>query len=669
MGWAAMVLAILAGGALGVRTISSFDIGYHLAYGDAFFRTGRLVDSSPELYTLPGRSLRGLELPPGAWIDADGRFRFPNANWLSQIVFSLVHRAGAMPGLSVLQAVVVLSILLILAGTMLRAGLSAGVAGAGVLLISLTAQERFVLRPELLGYLILAGELALLTPLWWESRSLTWRRLAVLVVLQCLLVNLHSYWMLGLALTLAVLAGRVVDATSGKPALPALRRVGVLLGLQAAVTFLNPWTWRIAALPIQTLVFFQRHRISGGDIHAGRHPWSVIGEFFRPLSPAFGEAYATWAFLAVLALTAGGILSAILRRRWTMVFLLVGVMGVSLTMRRNIAPGAMLLVPVALAGLAKALPGRLSRLGMNFLASTAVGLSAAGLLGFVVTNRFYVAQRRVDRFGLGVSRINAPVEAAAWVSEHRPAGRLWCDYDASSNLYYFTQPNPPVPILTNTWAYPPAVLQEVQEVTRGARPFPETIRRYGVEAVALRICRFTAEARNSVPLALRLSASPDWSLVHLGAIHAVFVRNRGPNAALARRSAITPGNFDVAGYVDRLARMDPESAYAIYQGGKTLSFLGWNGPAILVLTEAIRRDPSDVYAWYEMGICHARLSAQYRSPGHYIEAETCFRQCLERKPDFTPAREQLLHLREWLLPRLRETPHENNPLLPGRPEE
>ncbi|MCH7708917.1 MAG: hypothetical protein IH884_10530, partial [Myxococcales bacterium] len=39
--------------ALGTRTLTSVDLGYHLAYGEQLLTTGRLVDHNPYLYTLP----------------------------------------------------------------------------------------------------------------------------------------------------------------------------------------------------------------------------------------------------------------------------------------------------------------------------------------------------------------------------------------------------------------------------------------------------------------------------------------------------------------------------------------------------------------------------------------------------------------------------------------
>ena len=671
----AMLIAIASGTMLGVRTISSFDIGYHLSYGDQFLQTFRPVDGSSEVYTLQDSPPPGdTELPPACWWDAEGRFRFPNANWGSQIIFSLVHRLGGMVALSIFQACVVLGIFIISAVTMRRGGLEWGWIAAAVLLIAMTGYERFILRPELLAYLVLAVQLCLLAPLALRGKPLSWRAVIALAMLQLLLVNLHSYWMLGLALTAGVLgeellrmgwnlAKRTASKNAPLPRGREVRLMAILLAAQVGLCFVNPWTWRLAALPFQTLLFFGRHQITTVGLQSGGHAWSIIGEFFPSLDSGFRGLVATYAYYVVLALGAVGIVAAAIRRKWASLFLVAGFLGVSFSMRRNIAPGAILIVPLALAVVVssgKALPGRdrLSRSIFSLSLPCAVAILSVALGWLVATNRFYFYEHRADRFGLGVSKLNVPTEAGRWLSEHNPRGRLWTDYDASSNLYYLTRPHPNIPILTNTWAYPPAVMAEVLDYTRGVRPFSEAVEKYGIEAVAIRVNRMTAEPDrrypNRIPLALALSADPHWSLVHLDALHAIFLRNAGPNAAAARQFAISPETLDLELHAAALRRLDPLPEYALYQGGKTLSLLGWNDRAIPLFRAAIEEYPSYKEPWYDMGVCYARMGMQYRSRDHYIEARNCFLRCLEIEPTFTPAQQYLRHVNE-VLKRLRKT--------------
>ncbi len=62
---------------LGIRTLTSVDLGYHLAYGDQLLRTGKIADHDGSIYTLPAEGLpagRRPEPGPGCWYDSEGRY-------------------------------------------------------------------------------------------------------------------------------------------------------------------------------------------------------------------------------------------------------------------------------------------------------------------------------------------------------------------------------------------------------------------------------------------------------------------------------------------------------------------------------------------------------------------------------------------------------------------
>ena len=711
---------------LGVRPLSSNDLGYHLAYGDTFLDTGRLVDTNPFLYTLPGSAgespgQQANAAPasrpdpgPGCWYDADGRYRFPNANWLSQVIQSLVHRAAGIGGLWALQAALAGGVFLLMALAMRRMGVPWAWTAAGLTLAGLVSYQRLDLRPELFGYLVLAAEALLLLP---RSRAANGKpaipvwRLVVATLLQLLLVNLHSYFLLGLALTGAVwmesllrmvwrraqsracaktqahngtkpkressggTEARTRAVTQASEQTPSSGRSGfvrlsILLVLQVGASFANPWGWRLAALPVQTLLFLRENQI-GPPVHSlAGHPWSLIGEFLQPLAPeAFVGAKATYAYLVLLGLAAVGGLACLLRRRWAWAMVIAGMAAVSLTMRRNIAPAAFLIVPVALAALCEAAAPLWARLPLRARRIAGTSLAAAVLLvstAFLVTvanNRFYVSELLATRFGCGISRLNVPLGPARWLTEHNPQGRLWADYNGSSNVHYFTRPHPPVPIVTNTWAYPPDVMREVLDYDANRRDFAEAVRRYGIEAVALQVDAASA------PLAHALATDKAWRLVYLEPAFVIFLRADGPNEELARRSEVSKGSLDVVRFQASAAALDPVPAHALYVAGNTLYVLGWDDAAVSVLRQAVAEEPSHAEAWVRMGICLARRGqrelvamiehqnarryaearqAEARGRKDWLEARDCFRRALTARPDSAEARLAAGNIRQQL---------------------
>jgi hypothetical protein len=571
----------------------------------------------------------------------------------------MVHRSAGLKGLSILLGVLVAGIFGLGVLTMRQLGLGWQWIAAGLLMAAMVAYERFLLRPEVFGYVVLMGQLCLL------SRGQMGRRaIAGLVVLQLLLVNLHSYFVLGLGLTGAMAVGQVLrwllrarGQRRSEEAQQARRQaasLAVALAAQMAVCFVNPWGGRLAAMPFQTLAFMRRHAIAGGDYDAVRHPWSVIGEFFRPFAlGVFEQSKASYGYLVLLALAGAGMLAGAMRGHYGAVLIVAGMAAASLNMRRNIAPAALVIAPLALSACRDVLQPfqrRLDvRLRRGLLLGTAAALVTAGGYGVfsVITQRFYRNERRAVRFGLGVARTVVPVGAADWISAHAAQGRLWTDYNSSSNVMYFTRPHRDVPVLTNTWAYPPGVMQRVLDYSRGKRAFGSAEDAGGYSIVVLRM------DRTSIPLGRALERDGEWALVYLDAFHVVFVRADGANAELARSSRITPRTLDLAAYKARLRQMDPVPSYSTYLGAFTLAHLGWDTQAVEVMDEVIACWPDDPYlhrVWNMKGTCLARRGTlrMLRKPDpdmrgklDWAAARNCFLMSLQLRGDYEPAGKNL----------------------------
>lgn len=666
------VAALLAAGAfallLSVRNLTGHDLGYHLAYGDAFWAEGRIVDSTDFLYVTEKLG-DDRQAGPGCWVDDQGRYRFANANWLTQVIFSAVHAGLGQAGLVLLQGALILGIFG--AATMVALRLRAGAIALATLwvLIGLTAQARFTLRPEVLGFAMLAGQLWLLWPLLaglQGPRALPAWRMAALIALQVLFVNLHSYFLLGLALTGAVgvdlglrwLWRRHIRRAHVPGRLTrSLRRVGIVLGAQMAASLANPWTWRLAILPIQTVFFLRRNRISGatGDIRG--HPWAFIGEFYGPFASALSGSKGTIGLVLCLVLAAIAAAMAVRRRRWATLLILAGMTAVAMSMRRNIAPYAIVTAPLSVAILARQLrrPGpRFQRIAQwTVIAIGALIIPVAAYLAWsVATSHYWFTERRAIRFAASTSRVTLPVDAGRWLAEHKPAGRLWTDYTSSSNFHYFSKQRYQVPVLTNTWAYPPDAMRLVLNVSLGREEMEKIFSRYGVEVVGLRADMMSAvpARRGLVPLLARLVASDDWALVHVDALHVIFLHRSGPNAALAIKHRIDRATFDAEAHADRVQRMDSVPEYALYAGGTTLMRLNMPAAAEVLYRRCLEWNDRYVEAWNMLGLSLVTQGTPRGPAGRPMltEAMNCFRRALGLDPDNTTARRNLQLVRRQL---------------------
>ena len=599
---AAFALAVL----LGVRNMGDYDIGYHLAYGEHFLQTGRIVQTNQFIYTHfnPAILADPANLGPGnTYEPATNSYHFVNANWLSQVVMALVYRVGGVNGLIVFQAALVAGMFALLLAVMRQAGVGWAAAAAAMLLAAMVSYKRFNLRPELLGYVILLAQWLLLS-----RRQFALRHAAGVILLQTVLVNMHSYFLPSIALGGAMLAdcllrmawARRVTRTPIEPERKMQAKwLGVAVAGMAVACLVNPWTWRGAIFPIQTLAYLNAHHIIGQEATTGtHHPWAAISELLSPFAPRFAGMVSTQAYFVMLALAGVAAAVGLLRRRWGLLLAMGGMLLLSLSAQRNMALSAVIVIPCAAAigqeawrWLADRLAQRRGRdplpvkpLWAAWAAAVAsVALLAAGVVlsAWTVTNGLYFHDGLSWRFATGWARTTVPVSAADWISRNNPSGRVFTDEPSCSNLMFLTQPHRDVPLLTNTWAFPPYVKEMMTNLDMGKLDFDSQIARWQVQTVVL------YDSSVSGPLIRHLADSKDWAVVDLDVAHVTFVRRNGPNATLALVSEIRPDSRKVDLFAAKAASADAVPAFALHKAASILGRLGWDGPSLALCERCV----------------------------------------------------------------------------------
>lgn len=649
LGAAALVAAFGLVAAMSWRTITSVDLGYHLAYGDEFLDRGRLVDSSLFIYTdvRPKGIGGGLDFAAGGWYEPQtGRYRFTGPSYASEIVMSQVYRWGGATGLCVLRAVLLLGTFAAAALVMRRLDVGAAWMAAGIVLIAMTAYPRFLLRPELFAYLLLAVQLRLLL-----SRRVGLAVAGALVLVQLVSVQFHSYWVFGVAFSACFFVDAAARATwtkavrRGRPVGDLIRRtkwLGGIVAAQIAVAFANPWTWRIPALPIQMILYMRRHNITAGPETTSGHPWARVAELYPAFSSVFAHRYATYAFAVVLAVALVGAIACVWKRRWAWLLLLV-VMGLAaLNIRRNIAPGAIFMVPVAMGAIALAGRGQRRRGGVRRYTSSVVAVAVVAAAVWwtvsVVGNRFYYNQRDGARFGAGLSRAVLPIDIAEHLRDLPDDVRVFAPFNSSSSLLYFSRSDGnyrDMPLLTNGWAFPPRTLNRVERICYGREPLEPFAKKYNV-GIVVAPCLPAAGT-----LARKLLRDRRWTPVHMGLRDVLFVR---------RAWAGQLGDWPDAGDVIALARqVDPRRpAYTLNVAANSLANLGLWNQAVAVARECVERaDPGYHEGWNVLGRSLATRGREKRLLGDptcmsdFREARECFRTALRLRPHYPAARGNL----------------------------
>ena len=325
------------------------------------------------------------------------------------------------------------------------------------------------------------------------------------------------------------------------------------------------------------------------------HPWALIGEFQTPFS--LWRTRTTYAFFALLGLAglAGPVLAW--RRRWALLAVLGGMIATSLAMRRNLAPAVILAGPILAVAAhlawrrlaqraADKSPAPRRRVALAVSAGLLAIVAGASIwwLAQVVTNRFYVYELRDEwRFGFGLSHLSLPVDACRWLDEHLAQPRLlFVDYNTSSSLPYFSRKVAGVPVLTNTWAFPPSRMSEVMKLTYGFTKIDSPASQLLGNLALLQVWPHTRELR------IELIHSDQWALVYARTEYLIFARRTPGNAALIAANEVTQKTLDLQVFIDDCRRADPDPASGLKAGAAALQELGWYEQAEKVWQECVR---------------------------------------------------------------------------------
>tara|TARA_R110002072_G_scaffold243821_2_gene403149 strand:- start:145925 stop:147535 length:1611 start_codon:yes stop_codon:yes gene_type:complete len=230
------------------------DIWGHVAYGQWMIDHGRLPDVDP-------------------FVDLAQATPLVATAWLSQLLFGALERSGGPERLSCAFAVVSVSTYLMLTLLFYLQTRRLGLAVFGSILAWLAGWDRhLVIRPELLGYFLLAALLALLSAarLLGYSRQKPspvtaivsperkwWIRCTV-GLLFSLWVNLHGSFAVGIVVIAILVAGELFDCVRQNRSIvqlknaPVFRELLTLLAIATVATLVNPYGYQ---LPLHVLAF------------------------------------------------------------------------------------------------------------------------------------------------------------------------------------------------------------------------------------------------------------------------------------------------------------------------------------------------------------------------------------------------------------------------------
>ena len=243
-----LVAAVLACAAVSFALYSP-DLWQHLCVGRALW----------DLHAIPRTNL-------WSWPTWGAPYVLPS--WLFRALLWPVFSAGGADGLMVWRWSTTLIPFAIAGVTARRMGARGLAIPACLLWCAFLARGRSMVRPESLGFVLLAVQMVILAARRRGGRDRSWW----IVPLTALWINVHVSFVFSLAITGLHLAVEVVEAARGRRAWSRPRTLALVLAASAAACFANPFGWSLVAEPFR--YFF--------DLRA--HAFYVTIPELRPLS-------------------------------------------------------------------------------------------------------------------------------------------------------------------------------------------------------------------------------------------------------------------------------------------------------------------------------------------------------------------------------------------------
>jgi hypothetical protein len=422
-------LSLVVVAALALRRLDDFDTWWHLA-------SGRWIAGHA---SVPHTDVLSYTVPENEWI---------NLQWLYDL---LLYGLWCVGGANLL----VLASAACFVGTFAILGRHLGRFTGGLTTtlllcwVAAAVNERFLIRPEMATFPLLAAVQLVLTDGRTKPERLRW-----LVPLLLVWANTHSLFVLGLGAIACQVGASLVGGLGFLPRgwqrdnawSPAARAALWKWGAAALVaTLVNPYGPRALLFPFELMT-----RIDGSSPVYG-----VIGEFRPPFSgyfPTFAiGCYQAFVFAAAGLAVLAGMVRAFAKEPprgegaraegfdlGALVFALV--LGyLSLLARRNVGVFAIGALPFAgaCAGiLLRRLPGAwnaASAMATRTMAVLVLGAMAV-VCAAVVSNRWYAATGETHEFGLGILGTNFQPRATAFFREQELPGPLFNDMTAGGYL-------------------------------------------------------------------------------------------------------------------------------------------------------------------------------------------------------------------------------------------
>jgi len=612
---AALALLALS---LFAHTIIDIDIWWHLRTGEHIIDTG----------SIPGYDIYSYTAGGSRWIDT---------HWLFQTILYVTHSALGSYGLSSLFILVYSTVFAFLWFSC-PPGKSKFAAVLLFWLGIMASSARFYSRPEVFTYLMISIFTFIL--FGFEGGRRPARSLIALIPLQAVWANMQGLFILGPFLVFAYAAQPIATVALQRlrnrepdPDLSAraLSLAGLFAGCVVAC-LITPHGIEGLLFPFTLFT-----RVGGFENVFARS----IAEFQPPFS-GYNLTLPLKYFAVFLAVSAGLLAADYRNLKLSHAIVFAGLGYLALNARRNVAIFVLAMLPIAvdhanniISRLREARGGRFSRaIGVVELVGHLVIPLVIALQVFgIVSGRHYAADKRVERFGLGFKQQTFPHGAFAFVKEKKIGGPFFNNMDIGGLFIWEMYPDEKVFIDPRLEVNTAEALAEYRRAMSDPAAFSRLADKYALNAVI--VSHTSQDGLGLVPI---LYMMPEWALVYLDPLAAVFVRNAPRNADLIARNGIdidrdriepiAPNDTLNEGGALALGRILGEprlfsedvEAQSRFNLGLLFLVMGRFERAIEHLGGGLELMPESAEGHYNIGIAYERMGKSEAALDHYRKA-------------------------------------------------
>jgi len=396
-------------GMLALRLMVDIDIGFHLHGGEWIWQHRAFPDKDAYTYTVPNND----------YIDM---------HWLYQLLLFGIYSLSGFEGLTLFNALLILTVLGLLLVRLLSIGTPIPLALSLIVVVGLIMEIRFSVRPEVLTWSFLLLTILTLERYLRGDKQI----LPCLIIIHLIWVNMQGLFILGWGVMGAYCLS---DWIHNKKIDWTLWKWCVLAGASCIV---NPYHINGVMFPFYLFTRLNRDNIFKEHISEFISPFDIKPTDNLP----FISTIPIYLFYA-LSLLGIVLMLLTLRRRKVHEFLLFGAFFfLSASQIRNIPLFPLVVAPILATALREVwakfnLTARLnlsSEKMMRLEKALMIALAVVAILFTlrVVNNAYYESDRRFITFGLGLEIHAHPVKASEFLNENGLDGRLLNDLNTGA---------------------------------------------------------------------------------------------------------------------------------------------------------------------------------------------------------------------------------------------